>query len=364
MISFRCEMCNGTVKINPDRQTCTCEYCGRTSMLTPEMKAYVDGLAEEERKEAERMRQREAMERMKQEAMQRKEQKSAGCSSCLVFSIIFICILCAFCFFFSQYPLAGFIALVQAVLFFLGWLMKMHILKEKRKNLHYLLYAIGALLVVAFFFSMKVSNDIDKANYQSERNSRTYTWPKNTLSALLPTPTWGNHGYVYSNSISLSADFYQISLSDFEDYRQACIDMGFDTIDSEEDLYFSAYNDDNYYLALYYYNSLNELDLTLTAPDQFVNYSWPKNGVGSLLPEPASKLGKTLSNSSTRFSIRIGECSLEDFNSYVDECAEAGFSVDYNRDDLSYSAKDTSGNYLNIEYTEHTQVMEITIYNN
>ena len=80
MISFRCEMCNGTVKINPDRQTCTCEYCGRTSMLTPEMKAYVDGLAEEERKEAERMRQREAMERMKREAMQRKEQKSAGCS--------------------------------------------------------------------------------------------------------------------------------------------------------------------------------------------------------------------------------------------------------------------------------------------
>ena len=54
------------------------------------------------------------------------------------------------------------------------------------------------------------------------------------------------------------------------------------------------------------------------------------------------------------------ETSIDDFNAYADECSDNGFSVDYERGDEFYNAKDETGNKLSLSY-QGNDVMVIQI---
>ncbi len=59
-------------------------------------------------------------------------------------------------------------------------------------------------------------------------------------------------------------------------------------------------------------------------------------------------------------NIYVGETSIDDFNAYADECSDQGFSVDYERGDKFYNAKDENGNKLSLSY-QGNNVMVIQI---
>ena len=46
----------------------------------------------------------------------------------------------------------------------------------------------------------------------------------------------------------------------------------------------------------------------------------------------------------------VGETSIDDFGTYEDQCAEKGFSVDYEKGDRYYTADDAAGNSLSLTY--------------
>jgi hypothetical protein len=94
---------------------------------------------------------------------------------------------------------------------------------------------------------------------------------------------------------------------------------------------------------------------------QKVTYAWPTSGIATLLPEPDTQYGKIKSDSVSSFSIELYSVSSSDFDDYVSQCKNSGFTVDYNGSDAHYYADDESGNSLSIIYQSDDKEMDVSI---
>ena len=95
--------------------------------------------------------------------------------------------------------------------------------------------------------------------------------------------------------------------------------------------------------------------------DKKVAYSWPTTGLATLLPEPEFKYGKITKESANEFEIEFYDVEQKDFDSYVDSCKSKGLSVDYEKKDSSYTAKDAKGNQLTVEYNDYSKDPELVV---
>ena len=175
-------------------------------------------------------------------------------------------------------------------------------------------------------------------------------WSSVIIGENLPTPLKGklrsgsNLDNMFSGAIEKAdADYYS-------EYKNACVDMGY-TIDSKDsgDRY-EAFNADGYELTLYFYESDNEISIDLSVPEELSEIEWPTTGIGSKLPVPASNLAKVTSDSSDCFRVLVGNTSKDDYNNYVKSCEKKGFTVDYLKNESSYSAENSEGYRLNVSY--------------
>lgn len=92
-----------------------------------------------------------------------------------------------------------------------------------------------------------------------------------------------------------------------------------------------------------------------------VEYRWPTSETVSLIPQPQSKYGKINSERKDYFSIDIYDMTNEQFEDYIDECKERGFTVDYTRLDGYYSAEDAEGFELRVYYDQKEKEMNIML---
>ena len=95
--------------------------------------------------------------------------------------------------------------------------------------------------------------------------------------------------------------------------------------------------------------------------DKKVAYSWPTTGLATLLPEPEFKYGKITKESANEFEIEFYDVEQKDFDSYVNSCKEKGFTVDFEKKDDSYKAKDANGNQLSIDYNNYSKDPELVV---
>ena len=192
-----------------------------------------------------------------------------------------------------------------------------------------------------------------------KRNQREkFDWNEVELCDRLPKPK-SNVGMIFRNKTnSLSMDVKKTSKSEYKAYVEKCEEKGY-TIESEKDEdHYEAFDAEGYALSLDYFNET--MDIKLEAPQEMGTLNWPKSEIAGLLPMPESTVGKVSSDTTEESFIYIGETSIEDFNHYADECSASGFSVDYERGDTFYNAKDANGNQLSLTY-KGNHVMTIQI---
>ena len=111
---------------------------------------------------------------------------------------------------------------------------------------------------------------------------------------------------------------------------------------------FTAFDENGYEVELHLYDDTMRIELS--APIEMGNLNWPKSEIANLLPMPASTIGKVTRDDTTGCYIYVGETSIDDFGTYEDQCAEKGFSVDYEKGDRYYTADDAAGNSLSLTY--------------
>lgn len=185
-----------------------------------------------------------------------------------------------------------------------------------------------------------------------------FDWNEVELCDRLPKPK-SNVGTIIGNdSDHLSLHVEKTSKVDYNAYIEECQSMGY-TVESEKvgDNY-TAFDEDGYGLDLSYIGET--MYIALDAPIEMGTLNWPKSEIAGLLPLPKSTVGKVSTDTENGCYIYVGETSIDDFNAYADECSDNGFSVDYERGDKFYNAKDEIGNKLSLSY-QGNDVMVIQI---
>ncbi len=183
-------------------------------------------------------------------------------------------------------------------------------------------------------------------------STREIKWPESDLATMLPEPTTLRGEILKNNYELFSVDISKSSEDDYEEYVEACKDKGF-TVDAEEgEEKYSAFNEDGYRLQLTYHSSGKYFEIELNEPwfEPGATFSWPTTGVGALLPEPASNVGRIKNDESDFFNAYVGESTIDDYNDYIDECIDAGFDVANYRTETHFDAKNEAGDFLSIIY--------------
>ena len=158
----------------------------------------------------------------------------------------------------------------------------------------------------------------------------------------------------------LNLDVYITNLDQFEAYAEKCKEYGFTVDVGGSEGRFYAYNSEGYELSLYLYKKDNEMHVSLSAPEVFGTLTWPNSTLAKLIPVPKSSSGNIETHDQQKFKVYVANTTIEQCNSYIEECIKAGFNVGTNRSEKRFSAKDLDGNELLIKYRGNN-VISITV---
>lgn len=92
---------------------------------------------------------------------------------------------------------------------------------------------------------------------------------------------------------------------------------------------------------------------------QSVTYEWPSVGLNQYLPIPPTEYGNIKTDDETRFNIEIYQVSSEDFEGYVKNCKEKGFTISTTKTDSVFYAYHAEQYELDIFYWEDKETMDI-----
>lgn len=106
-------------------------------------------------------------------------------------------------------------------------------------------------------------------------------------------------------------------------------------------------------------SSKSEPEYSITS--DFSDIKWPNTELVKQIPEPESKYGEIVSESSSSFDVYIGNTDKGQFDAYVDACMEKGFTVDYSKSAMSFSAKNEAGYDLSIYHSDDDNYMNISL---
>lgn len=293
MTSFVCKNCGGTVHINEDMTSATCEFCRVTTPLTPEMQEYVDGI----RMEQERVKREQELAKKEQENSIRKKKLEKQRK-------------------------------VKAVWDF--------IVKNVLKKAAIIMVSLFVLsgVVSAFVYYL---DDKNYENRKIEKSKTTYIWPAEKAAKLLPKPV-SNYGEISLNDENaFSAEIYQTDETAYDDYIEKCKEMGF-SIDAKNSFSYSAFNEQGYSLRISRYDDYDEMDIDLNAPPLRGHIIWPDSGVAAEMPALENMIGEVKYETENAFSAIIVDVTYEQYSAYASKIIEMGVD-EYWKENQSFSGK-------------------------
>lgn len=197
--------------------------------------------------------------------------------------------------------------------------------------------ALACVLVFAFCLA-GCSVDADRS------------WDEGSMGNAIPYPENGDVEIAYEDDEAMDASVSKFTSEDFTAYIDQCRQSGY-TIDEEStNTDFSAYNSDGYRLDLIYYESNEQMSISLDAPLQFTEITWPQSEIAQLIPAPKSSKGVIEWQADYGFVIYVGDTTHDDFNAYADQCMNSGFSVDYDRGDDYFRGTNADGYKVSLSY--------------
>lgn len=372
-----CSNCGGHLDVDDTKRIVKCPFCGTYHSVADLLRDSEEVKIERIRRdvelgrqnlEAERLQQQREAEQRQQEINRLNEFKNGRILKFLI-GLTIVSVLLCFVFFGTGRVLSGVITVVIAALSLTSILMGMQVIKEKFNRMH-ILPMIGALiLIVPTLGNIGVSVRSSKhpLTFSATEQNKTeplykpFLWDDMVLSQELPKPP-SEVGIISKNTKGLlSMEVYQVTIKQYYDFVEQCKQFGY-TIDADEDdTSFKAFNLDGYELYTYFreYGD-NYLSISLEAPEEMGEYEWTDSYITDKLPKPESQIGNITWDSSTNFAIHLGDTTIEQYNAYVDKCIEKGFDVEHSRGEKSYSAYDSEGFQLNVDY-KGNNVMNIYI---
>lgn len=88
---------------------------------------------------------------------------------------------------------------------------------------------------------------------------------------------------------------------------------------------------------------------------------WPQTDLGSVIPKPDTKIVETGISDDKSFMFDARGMSLEQFNDYVDECMEMGYTVEVMSHEGFFSADNSDGYNIYLYYAEDDRTMSASV---
>lgn len=92
--------------------------------------------------------------------------------------------------------------------------------------------------------------------------------------------------------------------------------------------------------------------------DRFAEMQWPDRGLGAMLPAPESSYGVIYNDKAQWFN---GDVGNEQYGAYVASCEDAGFTVEYTKNNDAFWAWNEEGYYLHLGYDEDKSYMSFSL---
>ncbi len=351
LTKIKCDSCGAPLE-EKDLKKMHCSFCG-AEILIDDDATKLKRIEEAKLESRKQNHEQDLKEKRDFEELNRVEnfKKSKFSKVLLVFAAI-----CGLITFTRSFDFCSIISLIQALLFLTSWLMGMQIIKEPVNKLHIILAIIAFALIIPF---ASIGN-----------NDTTYdTKPINIdisqieLKEKFPEPE-ELYGRLETNRKDLlMIEICNVEKNEFKDYINKNVqDAGY-KVDLEYvdwDNVYGAYDNEGYNIRIIYDNKDKEMHITLSAPEKMENIEWPNTGLGSLLPIPKSLYANISWNNSETFIVHIGNTPLEEYNNYVKECENKGYTIDFSKDKKYFSAKNSDGYELHLRYLGGN-IMEISL---
>lgn len=95
--------------------------------------------------------------------------------------------------------------------------------------------------------------------------------------------------------------------------------------------------------------------------DRFAEMQWPDRGLGAMLPAPESSYGVIHNDKAQWFNGDVGNYTREQYGAYVASCEDAGFTVEYTKNNDAFWAWNEEGYYLHLGYDEDKSYMSFSL---
>lgn len=108
----------------------------------------------------------------------------------------------------------------------------------------------------------------------------------------------------------------------------------------------------------------NGIQMRNTTPlgDAYDEITWPTSAIAQLLPVPEDLSNGVISSDREDYlSVYLGKLSKDDYQSYVEQCKEKGFTVDYSSSDDYYFANNSEGYRLSVDYDVDRRMMDVSV---
>ena len=366
-VSLTCSKCGGQIDINPSEEIAECPYCktkyGVSTLLEESDAVRIEKMKinNQQKIEQEKLKYEKEKNIKQEEKDEVTTFKKSTFSKVMILCAIFDALMCAVTFKNGK-VLAGILAGVMTAMLIVSYLMKSHIIEEKKKGFGTILAIVAIVLFLPFFGLYNSGNQYNNA-YQSAQSKQGNLDLSNVeLKEQLPMPD-----KLYGRIATDRTDYLDIYISDitkqeFKDYVKKCINKGY-TIDLENenwDSLYGAFDENGYNIRIYYTESSKEMNITLKAPEKMEEFDWPTNGLGTKVPQPKSNYGKISWDNSESFIVHVGNTTKTEYNDYVKECENQGYTLEHSKGEKTYSAKNAEGYKLSLMYLGGNR-MEISV---
>ena len=175
-------------------------------------------------------------------------------------------------------------------------------------------------------------------------------WETHKIAEILPSPSSLKGNFETENSETTHVIIGNTSKNDYDDYCLIIKGSGFIIDEDSQTKDYSAYNESGYKISLSYNAGKKEMSIILDNPMEFSQLTWPKIGIGTLLPVPKSLSGQVGSDYEWTYSVYIENMSKEDYEEYIQECIEEGFDKDIRNYEDSFWADYSDDISIRISY--------------
>ena len=339
-----CRQCGAPLDVNEGDTYVRCRYCN-TSYCVEELledsdevkiqKIRADSYEKIESQKIELEKMREKNRRIE---LERERFKHGKTSKFLIMFMAFVGFIGCYSFSLTL-PWAGIICLIQLILGTAALLMGHQVIRTPYHGLRTILIILMVLLIFPWTYALEYS----------ETRGDDLNWDSFLLGDQLPELEG------YSGRIELNQDkALNINVADMDgtqvrNYLQACRDFGYTLEEEAEGNRFEAFNQEGYKLHTYYYESDETLSIWLDEPIRMEDMTWPAEA-SEYLPEIPMKKGSMQWNYDKSISFYVGDMDREAYDRYVDQVYDSGFSLEFERDNDSYTAYDRNRNEVTIDY--------------